>query len=155
MIRRRFEKQTNAGKPGAFTDATPGFTLIEVIVGAVLVSLSVIAVVSVVNTGSALERSNNDRRAARALIRSVFEQDYDLRDYNTVSGDTTFNDSVVIEERQTNSLNGNVKTRIVAENIANGAVEVQGKAVSINCGWTAENGARDSVALTKIYARAK
>ena len=132
-----------------------GFTLIEVIVAAVLVSLSVVAVVSVVNTGSALERSNNDRRAARAVVRSFFEQDYDLRDYNTVPSDTLFSDSVVIEERPVNSMVGKLKTRIVMDTIANGSLEVQGKIVSLSCGWVEANGTCDSVALTKIYARAQ
>jgi type II secretory pathway pseudopilin PulG len=134
---------------------TSGFTLVEGIVAAVLVTLSVVAVVSAVNTGSTIERSNNDRRAARAVVRSFFEQDYNLRDYNTIPSDMMHSDSVVIEERPVNSVVGKLRTRIVMDTIVNGPLEVQGKIISISCGWVEANGVCDSVTLTKIYARAQ
>lgn len=139
----------------AIGEKADGFTLVEVLVAGILVMVSVVAVVAVVNTGSALERSNNDRRAARALIRSFFEQGYDLRDYNTVPCDTSFSENVIIEERQANPLNGILKTRIVTDTITNGTVEVPGKIISIACGWVEADGIGDSVALTKIYAKAR
>lgn len=150
-----FLSRCRLGKKRDLAAARGGFTLVEVLVAAILITISVIAVVSVVNTGSVLEKSNNDRRAARAVLRSFFEQDYDLRDYTTVPGDTTFSMSIVIEERQPNPMNGNMKTRIVTDTIVNGSLEVQGKIVTITCSWVEPNGIGDSVALTKIYAKAQ
>jgi Tfp pilus assembly protein PilV len=132
-----------------------GFTLVEIMVAAVLASLSVIAVVSVVNTGSMMEKSDNDRRAARAVVKGVFEQQYDNRDYNMIPLSDTLTDSVVIDERAGNLLKGFLRTFIAPDTVTNGTVSVPGKMVSITCSWVEVKGPGDSVCLTKIIAKAQ
>lgn len=144
------------GKTKAISDKKDGFTLVEVIVAAALITVSVIAVVAVVNTGSMLERSDNDRRQARVLIRSKFEQQYDFRNINTIPHDTTIFDSVVIDEREGTPLKGFVTTVIAAENItSNNNTAIPAIRIEMNCSWTETNGVGDSIKLTKILAKAQ
>jgi hypothetical protein len=133
-----------------------GFSLVEALVAGVLIMLSVVAVVAVINTGSLFETNDNDYRQARAVIRSVFEQQYNFRDYNTIPESATTSETAVIDERQGNALNGTLTTRIAKDSVATtGGVKVQFKRISITCAWQGADGANDSVTLVKTVTKAQ
>jgi type II secretory pathway pseudopilin PulG len=135
-------------------DATAGFTLIETLVAGILIVLSVFAVVSVFNTGSMLETSDNYRRQARAIIRSVFEQHYDVSEYYTIPVDTAFSENVVIDERNGNALNGRMSTRIFLDSTAlTSGAKVPAKNISISCRWVDVKGVADSIVLAKLITK--
>jgi type II secretory pathway pseudopilin PulG len=66
------------------TGSNKGYTLVELIVAAVIIALSVITVVIVIRVGANLTAESNERRAARSLIQGRFERDYNLWKYNEI-----------------------------------------------------------------------
>jgi type II secretory pathway pseudopilin PulG len=137
------------------TDAH-GFSLVEVLVSAVFVALSVVAVVSAVSTGVRLQVTDNDRRQARTLIQSVFEEQYDFRNYNSIISNTTRTETVVIDNRDGNPLQGELTTivRDATPGTDNGSA-FPAKQVTITCTWNIDAQTADSIQLTKIVAQAQ
>lgn len=137
------------------TDAH-GFSLVEVLVSAVFVALSVVAVVSAVSTGVRLQVTDNDRRQARTLVQSVFEEQYDFRNYNSIVSNTTRTETVVIDNRDGNPLQGELTTIVhdAAPGTDNGS-SFPAKQVTITCRWKSDPQTADSIQLTKIVAQAQ
>ena len=104
------ENQKKSGK-------NAGYTLIETLVSGMLLVFAVSAAVAVVGTGTQLGASDNERRQARAIIRSVFEQTYDFRDFNQIPASSATVEDVHIDERMGNPLIGQLSRTITAENI--------------------------------------
>jgi type II secretory pathway pseudopilin PulG len=148
---------SNGGKLLLDKDADArGFSLVEVIVSAVLVSLSVVAVVSSVSTGVRLQVTDNDRRQARTLIQSVFEEQYDFRNYNSIVPNTTHTETVIIDNRDGIPLQGELTA--VVQNTTLGAdngCTFPARQVTITCRWNVDPQTVDSIQLTKIIAQAQ
>ena len=133
-----------------------GYTLIETLVSGMLLVFAVTAAVSVVGTGTQLGTSDNERRQARAIIRSVFEQAYDYRDYNQIPGNIVTVEDVQIDERMGNPLVGQLSRTITTENFVTAAgVSCQAKRITLNLQWTSVDGITDHITLTKIVADAQ
>ncbi|MBN1128171.1 MAG: hypothetical protein JXA71_04260 [Chitinispirillaceae bacterium] len=133
-----------------------GFSLVEVMVSAVFVALSVAAVVSAVSTGVRLQVTDNERRQARALIKSLFEEQYDFRNYQSIVPTTARTETVVIDERDGSLLQGELTTTVedVSPATDNGCA-VPARQVTLTCKWNTDPQTVDSIRLTKIVAQAQ
>jgi Tfp pilus assembly protein PilV len=133
-----------------------GLSLVEVLVSAVFVALSVVAVISSASTGVRLQVSDNDRRQARAIMQSVLEDRYDFRSYPTIVSNTTRTETVTIDSRGGNPLQGEMKTVVtdVAPITDNGCT-FSAKQVTISCKWNEDQNTQDSIQLTKTIAQAQ
>jgi type II secretory pathway pseudopilin PulG len=132
-----------------------GYTLVEVLVSGILLVFSVTAAVAVVGTGSQLTASDNDRRQARAVIRSVFEQSYDYRDFNSITLGSSV-EEIAIDERMGTPLLGQLTHTVSAETFTAGSgTSLSVKRIVLSLHWTSTDGMADSLSFTKIVARAR
>lgn len=130
-----------------------GYTLVEVMVSGILMTFSISAVVAVMGTGSQLGVSDENRRQARAVVRTSFEQEYDFRNFNTIPDSMQQVDSVAINPRQGNALTGERITRVVIDSMnTDNGVGVPVKRITITLRWVDVDGAADSVFFTKLLA---
>jgi type II secretory pathway pseudopilin PulG len=133
-----------------------GYTLIETLVSGMLLVFAVSGAVAVVSTGTQLGASDNERRQARAIIRSVFEQAYDYRDYNQIPGNIVTVEDVQIDDRMGNPLVGQLSRTITTENFVTAAgVSCAAKRITLNLQWASVDGITDHITLTKIVADAQ
>ncbi|MBN2035745.1 MAG: hypothetical protein JW768_03295 [Chitinispirillaceae bacterium] len=132
---------------------TQGLSLVEVLVSAIFVALSVVAVISAVSSGVRLQVTDNDRRQARALIQSVLEDRFDFRNYPTIVSNITQTETMTIDSRGGNPLQG-VLTTVVTDvsPVTDNGCTFPGKQVAITCRWNVDAQAADSITLTKILA---
>ena len=133
-----------------------GYTLVETLVSGMLLVFAVSAAVAVVGTGTQLGASDNERRQARAIIRSVFEQSYDFRDYNQIPGNSVTVEDVQIDDRMGNPLIGQLSRTTSTENIVtNSGTSCPVKRVTLLLSWTSADGSNESITLSKIVADAQ
>jgi type II secretory pathway pseudopilin PulG len=133
-----------------------GHSLVEVLVSGILLVFAVTAAVAVVGTGTQLTASDNDRRQARAVIRTVFEQSYDYRDFNVIPVNGTTTEEVLIDERMGLPLTGHLTKTVTEETIGtNSGTPLTVKKVNLSLCWTSPEGIADSISFTKIVARAR
>jgi type II secretory pathway pseudopilin PulG len=113
-------------------------SLVEILVAVAVISLSIIAVVTVLRKGSEISITEIHARRARILIDSCFEsQSYHHSNYANFAN---FKGSVVIDERDravtTDDLIGTLAIRVIAgaKKSKNGT-SVPYKEVTITVGW--------------------
>ncbi len=94
-----------------------GFSIVEVIAAAAILSIALIAIVAIIRTGTDIQVSVQHRQAARLILTSRLEERYGAESYNTLSTGTT-NDSVTIDQRTGNLLRGNLATVIRLDSIS-------------------------------------
>ena len=133
-----------------------GYTLIETLVSGMLLVFAVSGAVAVVGTGTQLGASDNERRQARAVIKSVFEQTYDYRDYNQIPDNSVTVEQVTIDERMGNPLVGQLTSTTRLENIVtNSGTSCPVKNITLLLSWTSPDGTNESITLNKIVANAQ
>jgi type II secretory pathway pseudopilin PulG len=133
-----------------------GYTLIETLVSGMLLVFAVSGAVAVVGTGTQLGASDNERRQARAVIKSVFEQTYDYRDYNQIPDNSVTVEQVTIDERMGNPLVGQLTSTTRLENIVtNSGTSCPVKNITLLLTWTTPDGTNESITLNKMVANAQ
>ena len=133
-----------------------GYTLIETLVSGMLLVFAVSGAVAVVGTGTQLGASDNERRQARAVIKSVFEQTYDYRDYNQIPDNSVTVEQVTIDERMGNPLVGQLTSTTRLENIVtNSGTSCPVKNITLLLSWTSPDGTNESITLNKMVANAQ
>jgi Tfp pilus assembly protein PilE len=126
-----------------------GVTLVELLVGVIVLTLAILAIIAVVTKGRELQVTDNHRRQARAIIDSLMEAKYDDRDYALIS-DTTVG--------RTHTL-GPGFAAMITEDVADQTLTVAGdafpvKVVTITVRWNEAEGA-DSIGIQKIITRVR
>ncbi|MBN2035125.1 MAG: hypothetical protein JW768_00150 [Chitinispirillaceae bacterium] len=130
-----------------------GYTLVETLVSGVLLVFAVTAAVAVVGTGTQLGNTDNERRQARAVLRSVFEQHYDYRDFNTIASTLDRTEQVVIDERFGTPLVGDLTHTVRTENVlTGGGTTFPVRRVVLKLKWTNIDNISDSISLSKLVA---
>lgn len=134
-------------------DDRAGYSLVEILVsGAILVFLFT-SVITVVRMSIVIETDNYNRRQARSIVLSEFEQLYNYKNFNTLPADTTFSKSVLVNPLPGNSINGTLTTQITTGSFAtNSGTGLKIKHVSLTLTWTGLSGIIDSLQLTKQLA---
>jgi type II secretory pathway pseudopilin PulG len=133
-----------------------GYTLIETLVSGMLLIFAVTAAVAVVGTGTQLGTSDNERRQARTLVRSIFEQSYDFRDFNQIPMNSATVEVVQIDARMGNPIVGQLKRTITTDNIVtNSGTLCPVKKVVLQVRWISVSGTTDSITFTKVVANAQ
>jgi type II secretory pathway pseudopilin PulG len=132
-----------------------GFTLVEMLVSASVLAISIVSIVAVVRKGQELSNTDSHRRAAATIIASKFENStYNFLNYNNLTAGTT-NSTVIIDPRgtgATDDLTGNLAINIGAQQTMTGTslISVQYKIITMTVTWTEPgDAAQGSVSLTK------
>ncbi len=125
-----------------------GYTIVELLVSAVIVALLTIIVVSLVRKSNEITSEDAHRRRARTVIDSCFEsRAYHFSNYVNLKGDTA---AVIIDKRAGNELYGTVTISVSEERLISGlnSVSVPYKEVAIQVQWP-EPQSVQSIHLTK------
>lgn len=133
------EKQNNKYK---------GFTLVEVMVSAVILSVAVVAIVVVMRKAQEIQLSDKHYQEVRALLNSRFEKDYDYRKYNEIRT-ANRDEPVTIDSSSGTPLVGRLYTHIdsTTENASGSQISV--KKVKLSIAWKEIDRDRDSMSLVK------
>ncbi|MBN2036990.1 MAG: type II secretion system protein [Chitinispirillaceae bacterium] len=112
-----------------------GFTLVEILVAAVVISLSLFATIAMVRKAQELTSLDRHRRAARAIIERTLETPTYTRDayYGLAAG--TQNQNVLIDKR--NNLQGTLTVTVGNEQNINGAmgIAIPHKRITMTVTW--------------------
>lgn len=136
----------------AFNKKNKGFTLVEILVSAVIVMLCIVVIVAMLRKGREIDINDRYRRLAKAIIAAEFETpQLHYSNYSSlVTGVTS--KTVTIDERGAESdITGNLTTTIGSiGNIAG----IDYIPVTITVSWTTVDG-DDAITLTKQITGAK
>jgi prepilin-type N-terminal cleavage/methylation domain-containing protein len=131
-------ENTTQGGPAAsgLLRTSSGFTLVEVLVSALLVTICLSAVAVVTRVGSQLQVSDNNHRQARGILRSVFEDEYNYRQYASIPDSSSQAGIVNIDPRDGNVLQGALTRTSVSDSVlsANGTM-VPVKIITLTLKW--------------------
>jgi len=134
-----------------------GFTIIEVLVAAAVVSFSVIGTVAIVRKSQEMISQDKNRRAARGFIVKTLEQPtFEPENYAALATSTA-TQSVAINAAA--GINGTLTTAISDEKTQSGAVDPYGTAINIpyreitvTVKWNEMGDKKDSVQVWKRIA---
>ena len=134
-----------------------GFTIVEVLVAAVILSLSVVGTVAMVRKSQDMISQDKNRRAARGFIVKTLEQSsFEPENYAALTTSTT-TQSVSINAAA--SINGTLITEISDEQTQTGAsntfgvaVDIPYREITVTVKWNETGDKKDSVQVWKRIA---
>jgi prepilin-type N-terminal cleavage/methylation domain-containing protein len=128
-----------------------GFSLVELLVAALILAIATVAVVSMVRKSREIQLSDNHRQEVRAIINAAFEKSYSYRQFSSISvQDTSMN--VLIDNRTGTPLNGTMYVSIDSTSESASGTSVPLKKVTLAISWNEDENERDSISLTKWVA---
>jgi hypothetical protein len=132
-----------------------GFSLIEILVSSLIITLSVIALVTVIRKGSELVITESHRKRARSVIDSCFESP--SYHYSNYWGLANVNRSVLIDPRDAgidgDDLMGSLAIKVAVDTVKAGGTNVPAKKVIISVSWKEPEGLQSIILekhITKI-----
>jgi prepilin-type N-terminal cleavage/methylation domain-containing protein len=134
-----------------------GFTLVEVLISSILVTICLSAVAVVTRVGTDLQVSDNNRRQARSILRSTFENDYGFRQYGAIPDSAVMWNIVNIDPRGGNILEGRL-TKVTTSDSVNTVpgTRVPVKVITLTLAWdeqaTGSSTVQRSITMRKILA---
>ncbi len=130
-----------------------GFTLVELLTSALILTIAIVAIVSVVRKGRDMQIVDYHRRLARTIIQKELEQKFDYRSFPGPV--TVVNDSVVIDENQGMQLKAHMSGTVSEDTITVSSTNMMIKKIAITLSWQEVDGSSESVTLSKWLANAK
>jgi prepilin-type N-terminal cleavage/methylation domain-containing protein len=131
-----------------------GFSLVEVLVAAAVIALSLFAVVAVVRKGQDMIAIEKHRGMARGIIEQTLEKPpYQPEYYNsltTISSPTATN--VIIDPGMNPNLQGSLTVAVGAEVTTVNSVTAPYRAVTATVTWTESGSPSQTVTITKWLA---
>ncbi|MDR0305831.1 MAG: type II secretion system GspH family protein [Chitinispirillales bacterium] len=143
-----------------------GFTIVELLISAVIMIIATFAVIVVVRKATDIDVEDHHTRQARMIIMEIFERDFDYRMYasglygngkyqiqpDQTSFETEFD--VVIDSRDLHSepLMGRLSLKVEHDEVTAGALNVDIHRVTAMVIWTEIGEVMDTVTLSKILA---
>ena len=126
-----------------------GFSIVEVLVAATILSLSTIAMVVMIRKGTDIQVSVRHRQAARLALAARLETN-GLNTFNSLAAPSTADDSVSIDIRDTDTLKGNIRTDISNETISINGSNIPVKRVRLLISWQETGDEQDSLAMERL-----
>jgi prepilin-type N-terminal cleavage/methylation domain-containing protein len=144
-------EQTPAMKP--VSNNNRGFSIIEVLVATAVLSISLIAVVAIIRTGTDIQVSVQHRQAARLILTSRLEERYGAGTFNMIAatdGDEKKYD-ILIDQRGENPLTGTLLTNIRDSTItpASGYASIPLRRVTLSLVWEETPNDSDRLSITR------
>ena len=127
-----------------------GYSLVEVLVAAAIITLSLVAVVAFVRKGQEMIVVQKHRAMARGIVEKKLEQrPFQPDNYSEIPNPfTTTDSSVIIDSGTTPNLQGTLTVSVSNPKVtATGAVPY--RAVTATVTWTEPGGGNDTVTVTK------
>ena len=130
-----------------------GFTLVEVLVAAAVMSIALFAIIAVVRKGREIDINDLHRRQARTLICAQFEsQTYQYTNYPNIPIGTTAIPVTIDPRNGTNQLAGTLRITTDSTRLTIGAKAILTKKITASLSWK-EPEFTDTVTITKILAQ--
>ena len=140
-----------------------GFTIVELLIAAVIMIVATFAVITVLRKSTEIEVEDHHERQARMIIMGLFEDVFDYRAYpnsygvfSIDSGQTSFDTTyeVVIDKRgfRSNPLMGNMNVNVRRDSSDINGVMVHMDRITASIDWKEADGTRDTVTLRKVLA---
>jgi len=128
-----------------------GFSLVELLVAALILAIATVAVVSMVRKSREIQLSDNHRQEVRAILNAEFEKSYSYTQYASIPvRDTTIN--VTIDPRGGTPLMGTMYVSVDSTSEVASGTAVPLKKVTLAISWLEADTERDSISLTKWVA---
>jgi type II secretory pathway pseudopilin PulG len=125
-----------AGKASGIFRSTAGFSLAEVLISAILVTICLAAVGVVVRVGTQLQTTDNNHRQARAILRSTFENEFCFRQYATIPDSASTNIIINIDPRDGNILQGEMTKLTASDTVtATNGTSLPVKKITLTLRW--------------------
>jgi type II secretory pathway pseudopilin PulG len=136
-------------KMSAFPRTASGFTIIESLVSALILTICLSAVVMVVRIGTQLQAADNNLRQARGILRSTFEDEFGFRQYGTIPDSTTRVNIIVIDPRDGNILQGHLSKIVGSDSIRSSSGTIMPvKIITLVLNWTETGAGQDTTVRT-------
>lgn len=128
-----------------------GFTLVELLVAAVILTVTIVAVVSMVRKSREIQLADKHHQEVRAILNAQFEQQYGYKQFASIPvKDTT--KTVTIDNRNGNPLMGTLYVSVDSNGEMASGTMVPLKKVTLSLAWDESENERDSLILTKWVA---
>lgn len=128
-----------------------GFSLVELLVAASILAITITAVVSMVRKSREIQLADNHHQEVRALLNAQFEQAYGYKQYASIPVNDTIT-SVIIDNRNGNPLFGTLYVSVDSTVEMASGTQVPVKKVSLAIGWDEAENERDSIFMSKWIA---
>lgn len=128
-----------------------GFSIIELLVAATILSVTIVAVVSMVRKSQEIQLAEKHHQEVRAILNAQFEQLYGYKQFASIAVKDTVK-SVVIDNRNGSPLTGTLYVSIDSNGEMASGTLVPVKKVSLSVAWDEAENERDSLILTKWVA---
>jgi prepilin-type N-terminal cleavage/methylation domain-containing protein len=137
-----------------------GYTLVELMVAAVLLGICVSGVMTMISVGRQAELDNSIRRQARIFAANQMESDqYNYTQYPATAGmaspPDTINRDTIPKIVPTISVTVSPESSAVWNQIGGGSISFQYQKVTVAVSWLKKNGNMESVGFQKIIAAIK
>lgn len=130
-----------------------GFSIIEVLISAAILSIAVTAIVTVVRKGRDIQMADKHRREARAILNARFENMYADGSYESIQVGTS-HDSVIIDERPEGvPLMGELTESVEEVNVSVSGTQIPTRQVTLSLIWNDVGIEMDSISMVKWVCR--
>ncbi|KMQ50774.1 hypothetical protein CHISP_2297 [Chitinispirillum alkaliphilum] len=128
-----------------------GFTLVELLVSATILSIIVVSVVAIFVKGREIQVVDQNRREARSIVQNLFEYDYNNKNFDHLNfGDTSF--TIHLNRGYSDSIPATVSTQINSNYFTIGDQDLETKKISVSIDWIELDGAEETISLSKWLA---
>ena len=128
-----------------------GFSIVEVLTAAAILSISLIAIVAIVRKGTDIQMSVQHRQAARLILTSRLEERYGAGTYNMITAGTSVDTGIVIDPRSGTPLTGTLTTQITNSNFSpdGSTISIPFRQVTLSLSWEETSDDSDSLTITR------
>ena len=127
-----------------------GYSIVELVVSAVLLGLLIIGMVSMVQKGTELGVQSDHRRQARSLINAAFDSsEFDFRSYAAITTSQSRVDTVYLDPEESAPVKATLKVVVASQqNFSVSGTNVPYKRVSMTVRWILPK-EKDSITVEK------
>lgn len=130
-----------------------GFSIIEILISAAILSVAIIAIVTIVRKGRDIQIADKHRQEARAILNARFESIYGNGSYGSIQPGTS-DTIVVIDERPEGvPLTGVLTSTVVQVNVDVSGTRIPTRQVTLSLVWDDFESESDTITMEKWLCR--
>jgi prepilin-type N-terminal cleavage/methylation domain-containing protein len=129
-----------------------GFSLVELLIAASIMAITVVAVVSMVRKSREIQLSDTHRQEVRAILNAQFEKSYGFDRYASIPVRDSAS-TVIIDTREGNPLNGTLLVEIDSTVEYASGTPIPVKKVTLSVIWNETEDETDTITMSKWVAQ--
>ncbi len=137
-----------------------GYSIVELLVAAIILSIAITAIIAVIRKGRELEIIDKHRRQARSVITNLLETKYDDRNFLALAVapyDSTTR--IPLDTSYTPDLMANLRRQVMVGqwpiNIGTGSTTIPLVIIKVSVNWAELDGNQDTIIITKRITQAR